>query len=292
MHVNNEIGTVQPVDRLADLAREHEAYSLRLCPELWTCSYPEGPDMIAVSAHKIHGPKGIGALVDTRRARVDGAYSWWRTGAGLSFRDIVARALRLGWVWQQSWRLSAWMPIGNMSLCSPISPAKKFSAWTINGTIDHRYPGNLNIRRDGLDVARLMSDVRGVAFSAGSACASGSGRPSHVLPHSGWKGIKSSHRFRLGFGRYTTQEEIVTAAGLIKSGSGEAAIMSDVTVHFVSPNGSKTVTAKAAEGDCLLTVAQIHDQPLEGTCEGQMACSTCHVIVDAEDFESCPEPVK
>lgn len=65
--------------------------------------------------------------------------------------------------------------------------------------------------------------------------------------------------------------------------------MSTVTVHFVSSDGEQTVTAKASEGDNLLSVAQIHDQPLEGTCEGQMACSTCHVIVDAADFAKLPE---
>ncbi|MEH6791195.1 2Fe-2S iron-sulfur cluster-binding protein [Parasphingorhabdus sp.] len=65
--------------------------------------------------------------------------------------------------------------------------------------------------------------------------------------------------------------------------------MSAITVHFVSSDGEKTVTAQAKEGDDLLTVAQIHDQPLEGTCEGQMACSTCHVIVEAADFGKLPE---
>lgn len=65
--------------------------------------------------------------------------------------------------------------------------------------------------------------------------------------------------------------------------------MNDITVNFVSADGEQTVTAKASDGDDLLTVAQIHDQPLEGTCEGQMACSTCHVIVAAEDFEKLPE---
>jgi len=65
--------------------------------------------------------------------------------------------------------------------------------------------------------------------------------------------------------------------------------MTQVIVNFVSAGGGTTVTATAAEGDCLLTVAQIHDQPLEGTCEGQMACSTCHVIVDADDFAKLPE---
>jgi ferredoxin len=65
--------------------------------------------------------------------------------------------------------------------------------------------------------------------------------------------------------------------------------MTDVTVNFVSPNGTRTVTAKASAGDCLLTIAQINDQALEGTCEGQMACSTCHVIVDQADFEKLPD---
>ena len=61
--------------------------------------------------------------------------------------------------------------------------------------------------------------------------------------------------------------------------------MADVTVHFETRDGS-TLTAAAREGDSLLAVAQANDQPLEGTCEGQMACSTCHVIVDADDFDT------
>ena len=56
-----------------------------------------------------------------------------------------------------------------------------FDGWTLNGSETERWRGNMNIRKDGLDVARLMSDCRNIMFSAGSACASGSGRPSHVL---------------------------------------------------------------------------------------------------------------
>jgi cysteine desulfurase len=55
------------------------------------------------------------------------------------------------------------------------------AGWLLNGSESRRYPGNLNLRRPGVDAARLISDVRQVAFSAGSACASGSGRTSHVL---------------------------------------------------------------------------------------------------------------
>lgn len=59
-------------------------------------------------------------------------------------------------------------------------------------------------------------------------------------------------------------------------------------VRFLSPNGDKVQEVEAREGDNLLDVAQAAGQPLEGTCEGQMACSTCHVIVDAADFAKLP----
>ncbi len=61
-----------------------------------------------------------------------------------------------------------------------------------------------------------------------------------------------------------------------------------IRVRFISADGSTTTDAEAAPGAILLEVAQNHDQPLEGTCEGQMACSTCHVIVDPADFARLP----
>ncbi len=90
-----------------------------------------------------------------------------------------------------------------------------FADWTINGSTTHRYKGNLNIRRDGVDAARLISECRDIAFSAGSACASGSGRPSHVLRAIGLTDAQAKSSIRLGFGRYTTAEEIDIAAASI-----------------------------------------------------------------------------
>lgn len=60
------------------------------------------------------------------------------------------------------------------------------------------------------------------------------------------------------------------------------------TVRFISANGEDIQEVIANSGDCLLDIAQAAGQPLEGTCEGQMACSTCHVIVAAEDFTKLP----
>ena len=85
------------------------------------------------------------------------------------------------------------------------------SDWTVNGSADHRYRGNLNIRHDGLDAARLISDLRDIAFSLGSACASGSGRPSHVLRAVGLSDREARSSIRLGFGRHTSKDELIDA---------------------------------------------------------------------------------
>jgi len=91
--------------------------------------------------------------------------------------------------------------------------------WTVNGATGRRYRGNLNLRRDGLDVARLLSELREVALSSGSACASGSGRPSHVLSALGLADRQARASLRLGFGRYTREDELVRAIGLIVAAS-------------------------------------------------------------------------
>jgi cysteine desulfurase len=90
-----------------------------------------------------------------------------------------------------------------------------FAGWTLNGSAEHRWRGNLNVRKAGVDVARLMSDVREVAFSAGSACASGSGRPSHVLRAIGLSNAEAKSSIRIGFGRYTSASELEDACTCI-----------------------------------------------------------------------------
>ena len=89
--------------------------------------------------------------------------------------------------------------------------------WTINGGVKCRYKGNLNIRRDGVDAARLLADLRGIAFSLGSACASGSGRPSHVLRALGLDHREARSSIRLGFGRYTRVHELTEACHQIRA---------------------------------------------------------------------------
>ena len=65
-----------------------------------------------------------------------------------------------------------------------------------------------------------------------------------------------------------------------------------IKVTFISADGDQEQVAEAKEGDCLLDVAQAAGQPLEGTCEGQMACSTCHVIIGKEYFDKLPRAIE
>jgi len=214
MQVNNEIGTVQ--DGQGWHARAKGIGALYLCDAVQ--AFGKLPlvsaDLIAVSAHKLHGPKGIGALwvrdgVELASTSTGGGQEGgFRSGtlspalcAGFGAAAAVAKermaddAAHVEALWNRARNL--------------------FDGWQINGSEDQRWRGNLNLRREGLDVARLMSDVRNVMFSAGSACASGSGRPSHVLRAIGLDDAAAKSSIRLGFGRYTEICDLEEAAHLL-----------------------------------------------------------------------------
>ncbi len=215
MLVNNEIGTIQSVADLA--AAAHARGGLFLCDAVQAYGripIPDGPDMIAISTHKIHGPKGIGALWVRNGVKLEPQIHGGGQERGLR-SGTLSPALCAGFgaaAQLAAERMDA--DAAHVTLLWDCAVAA-FSNWTINGSVTHRYKGNLNIRRDGVDVARLMSECRDIAFSAGSACASGSGRPSHVLRAIGLTGAQAKSSIRLGFGRYTTSEEIDIAAATI-----------------------------------------------------------------------------
>jgi cysteine desulfurase len=221
MQVNNEIGVLQPIDALAEIAAANGAPFL--------CDAVQGfgripliinPDMVAISAHKIHGPKGVGAL-------------WLREGLDLP-------PLMLGGGQEQGLRSGTLSPLlcAGFGVAAALSVQRReadlihvealwaeairlFDGWTLNGSATRRYHGNLNIRRGGIDAARLLSDCRRVAMSLGSACASGSGRTSHVLRALGLSEAEARSSIRLGFGRYTAMSDIQDAAALILEAAAE-----------------------------------------------------------------------
>ncbi|MDY7099077.1 MAG: aminotransferase class V-fold PLP-dependent enzyme [Pseudomonadota bacterium] len=222
MQVNNEIGTIQPTRDWLTRARQENALLLVDGVQAYGKVIVTQADMIAVSAHKLHGPKGIGAL-------------WVRDGVELN-------EVQTGGGQEHGLRSGTLSPalIAGFGAAAALSKERMeedanhvaelflrardlFDDWTLNGSEDARWMGNLNIRKDGLDVARLMSDVRNVMFSAGSACASGSGRPSHVLKAIGLSDAEAKSSIRLGFGRYTGLDDLEEAAKAINAAAKEQA---------------------------------------------------------------------
>lgn len=211
MLVNNEIGVVQPIAWLGELARA--AGAVMFCDAVQGFGRVDLPvdacDLIAVSAHKVYGPKGIGAL-------------WVRDGrepAAILHGGGQEGGLRSGTL---SPALCVGFGVAATLLCEEdrAQAGRLWAAarailsgadWVLNGSEDRRWHGNLNVRMDGLDVARLMSECRDIAFSAGSACSSGSGRSSHVLRALGLTEREARSSVRVGFGRYTQKEELVQA---------------------------------------------------------------------------------
>jgi cysteine desulfurase len=215
MQVNNEIGTIQPVARLAE--RAHEAGALFLCDAVQGAGKlapPVGADLIAVTAHKLYGPKGIGALWVRDGVKVGPLMHGGGQEGGLRSGTLspalcagfgAAAALASSRMDQDFQHLSGLAALARSIL----------SRWALNGSETARWPGNLNLRLDGLNFPRLMSDCRQIAFSAGSACGSGTGKPSRVLTAIGLEAQQSRNAIRLGFGRYTTREEVETACRTI-----------------------------------------------------------------------------
>jgi cysteine desulfurase len=219
MLVNNEIGVVQPAEALAELA--HGRGALFFCDAVQGFGRVDLPlgrcDMAAVSAHKVHGPKGIGALWLRDGIEIDPLLHGGGQEGGLR-SGTLSPALCVGFgeaarliVERQAEDRTHVDRLWNAAL------ARLGGRWTINGSVERRYRGNLNLRRDGVDSARLVSEVREVAFSAGSACASGSGRPSHVLAALDLDGAQARASVRLGFGRYTSEDELLRALDLIEA---------------------------------------------------------------------------
>ena len=211
MQVNNEIGVVQPIDVLTAIARASGVPVLCDAVQGFGKFASPDSDMIAITAHKMHGPKGVGAL-------------WLREGLELP-------PLMHGSSQEYGMRPGTLSPMlcAGFGACAEVAMTRReadlahvetlwkaalgaFRDWTVNGSRDARYHGNLNIRREGIDAARLVSSLRHVAVSLGSACASGTGKPSHVLRAIGLADAEARASLRIGFGRYTQVEDIVSAA--------------------------------------------------------------------------------
>ncbi len=226
MAANNEIGTLQPIEEIARIAKEagvlFHVDAAQAAGKIPLDVERMGVDLLSLTAHKMYGPKGVGALYVRRKnphvrliplSHGGGHESGYRSGtlnvagiAGLgkaceiSAAEMASEALRLTALRE---RLKA-------------AIEKELDDVSLNGHPVRRLPGNLNLSFAGVEgEALLMSLCEDVAVSSGSACSSGSTETSHVLKALGHSGERAYTAVRFGLGRFNTQEQVDFVAGRV-----------------------------------------------------------------------------
>ena len=224
MHVNNEVGVINDIAALGALCRERgvllhvdAAQSAGKIP-LDMSALPV--DLLSISAHKLYGPKGVGALYVRRRPRVQlepqmhgGGHERGLRSGTLPTHQIVGmgEACRIAQIEmaEEGARILAL----RQRLWQGIAALPEVY---LNGDAERRVPGNLNISFGGVDGEALLLALKDVAVSTGSACTSASLEPSYVLSALGRAAPLAHSALRFSLGRYTTQEEVDCAAELIR----------------------------------------------------------------------------
>ena len=215
MYANNEIGTIQPIKELAAIAKEHGAVfhtdAVQAVGNLKIDVKAENIDLLSMSSHKFHGPKGVGALYIRKGVVIPnlidgGAQERGRRAGTENTAGIVGmgKALELA--------VSS-MDERNKKLCQIrdriIDGALKIERSRVNGDRVLRLPGNVSLCFEGVEGESLllMLDLKGVAASSGSACTSGSLDPSHVLLSLGLPHEIAHGSLRLSFSDDNTLED-------------------------------------------------------------------------------------
>ena len=216
MYANNEIGTVQPIAEIGKICREAGVLFHTDAVQA-VCNVPinveeECIDLMSLTAHKFHGPKGCGALYIRRGVRVQnlidgGAQERSRRAGTENVAGIVglAKAMELAIANMQE-RSERLTKMRNRL----IQGLLKIERSRLNGSLTHRLPGNVNMCFEGIEGESLLLslDLKGVSASSGSACTSGSLDPSHVLLSLGLPHEIAHGSLRLSFSDANTEEEI------------------------------------------------------------------------------------
>jgi cysteine desulfurase len=241
MLANNETGTIQPFAEIAGIVKEARARGMNPI-HLHTDAVQAvgktpvdvahlGVDLLSMSAHKFHGPKGIGALYvrkGTRLAKLlyGGHHERDRRAGTENVAGIVGlgKAAELART-QLSARSSGMRELRDYleSRVTSMIPRVR-----INGDLDRRVPNISNMSFDGVDGESLLiaMDLKGIAVSAGSACASGSLEPSHVLQALGLSREQVRGSLRFSLGAYTTREELEYAVSVLSESAARIREMS------------------------------------------------------------------
>ena len=235
MYVNNEIGTVQPIEKIGKLIKKINAgkkendfkiifhTDATQAVNYFDCNTKKlGVDLLSMSAHKIYGPKGIGMLyvrTGTTIKRIqDGGDQEYKLRAGThNVTGIVGFGKAIELVKKQGPKDAKKIQALQDYLIAKIS--KEIPNATLNGSREKRSPNNVNFSfRDVEGEGLLLSlDMEGVACSTGSACSSGALSPSHVLLSLGLKPEQAHGSLRMTLGKHTTKSEIDTVVKKIQT---------------------------------------------------------------------------
>lgn len=213
MYANNEIGTIQPVGDIGKICREHGVLFHTDAVQAFgnIAVSLENIDMLSLSAHKFHGPKGVGLLYVRRGCELlslinGGGQEKGRRAGTENLPGIVGMAAAMKDAAENLEEKSRNLTAKRNYI---ISELKKIPHSVLNGDEENRLPGNINMCFEGIDGEPLilMLDLRGIEASSGSACTSGSLEPSHVLRAIGRNPEIARGSLRLSIGEDITDDD-------------------------------------------------------------------------------------
>ena len=222
MAVNNEIGVIAPLTEIGQLCRDRGVLfhtdAAQAVGKVPLDVEAMRIDLMSISGHKVYGPKGIGALYVRRRprARLEPLISGGGQERGLRSGTLPAPlVVGMGAACAIAGRELAAEGARLLGLRERFLAAvrARVPAVVVNGDLDRRVPGNLNLGFDGIDGEELLIALDDVAVSTGSACTSASVEPSYVLRALGLADALAGGSVRIGLGRFTTATEVDYAAG-------------------------------------------------------------------------------
>ena len=224
MHVNNEIGVINDIAAIGKITRENKVIfhvdAAQSAGKLEIDMEAMQVDLMSLTAHKIYGPKGIGALYVRRKPRVriepqmhGGGHERGMRSGTLATHQIVGMG--------EAYRIAKEeMHVENARVLALrnrlLEGFRDMEEVFVNGDIDHRIAGNLNISFNFVEGESLMMALRDLAVSSGSACTSASLEPSYVLRAIGLNDELAHSSLRISIGRFTTEEEIDFAIGKVR----------------------------------------------------------------------------
>lgn len=225
MWVNNEIGVIQPISEIAKITREKgiilHVDAAQAAGKI-KMDWKKIPiDLLSLSAHKVYGPKGAGALVVRRDPRVrlipqmhGGGQQWNLRSGTLPTHQVVGmgEAFRIAALEHES-EIQKIIKLRDLFWKNISVVPNVF----LNGHAEQRVPHNLNIRFEGVDGEALLLGLEDVAVARGSACTSATLEPSHILLSIGLSRMAADQSLRFSFGRYTTEKEIIDATAAVQA---------------------------------------------------------------------------